>query len=231
MSQLINNQSEELRYERKFLITDRSAVEVEQLLKFNPACFKEAYIERRVNNIYFDTLGFNNYYDNVEGNMYRIKPRIRWYGELFKPVDPILEFKVKKGLMGRKDFYKLPDFSLNSDFSRVTVMAAVEKGELPVHIADIMKSVQPTVLNSYTRKYFISADKNFRITIDKELSFYAVSYNHPLFLNKVKKENVVVVELKYNSEFDNEAGVIASNLPFPLTKNSKYLQGIESVLF
>lgn len=231
MSQLINNQSEELRYERKFLVDDRSASEIEQLLKFNSACFSEIYEERTVNNVYFDTLGFNNYYDNVEGNTDRIKPRIRWYGELFGPAKAILEFKIKRGLMGKKEFYKLTDFSLDKDFSREKVVNALNMQKTPIHVLDIMRSVYPTVLNSYKRKYFISADNNFRITIDKELSFFSISYNRPLFLNKVKKYNVVVVELKYNSMFEDEAKAIASKFPFNLTKNSKYLQGIESVLF
>lgn len=231
MSQLINNQSEELRYERKFLVTDQSAPEIEQLLKFNPACFSEFYVQRTVNNVYFDTFGFNNYYDNVEGNTERIKPRIRWYGELFGPVKAMLEFKIKRGLMGKKEFYKLTDFSLDKNFSREKVVNALDKEKTPIHVLDIMKSVYPTVLNSYKRKYFISADKNFRITIDKDLSFWGIGYNQPLFLNKVKKHNVVVIELKYNAMFEEEAKAIASRLPFALTKNSKYLQGIESVLF
>jgi SPX domain protein involved in polyphosphate accumulation len=231
MSQLINSQAEELRYERKFLVVDRSVSEIEQLLKFNPACFSEIYEERTVNNVYFDTFGFNNYYDNVEGNTERIKPRIRWYGELFGPAKAILEFKIKKGLMGKKEFYKLANFSLDKDFSRAKVVNALDMQKTPIHILDIMRSVYPTVLNSYNRKYFISADKNFRITIDKDLSFFGIGYNQPLFLNKVKKYNVVVVELKYNAMFEEEAKTIAGEFPFALTKNSKYLQGIESVLF
>jgi SPX domain protein involved in polyphosphate accumulation len=213
------------------LITDHSASGVEQLIKFNPACFSEIFKQRTVNNIYFDTLGFNNYYDNVEGNMERIKPRIRWYGDLFAPVNAVLEFKIKKGLMGRKDFYKMSGFTTEGTLTREKVISPLSSSGCPVHVLDIMKSVYPTVLNSYKRKYFISADKNFRITIDNDLTFYGISYNQPLFLNKVHKHNVVVVELKYNAQFEEEAKSIASKLPFQLTKNSKYLQGIESVLF
>jgi hypothetical protein len=84
----------------------------------------------------------------------------------------------------------------------------------PIHILDIMRSVYPTVLNSYNRKYFISADKNFRITIDKDLSFFGIGYNQPLFLNKVKKYNVVVVELKYNAMFEEEGKNNSRRIPF-----------------
>ncbi|MGZ4119018.1 MAG: VTC domain-containing protein, partial [Bacteroidia bacterium] len=74
--QSTNEKFEELRHERKFLITDHSAKDVEQMIKLHPACFSEIFYQRTVNNIYFDTIGFNNYYDNVEGEMDRIKARI-----------------------------------------------------------------------------------------------------------------------------------------------------------
>ena len=38
-----------------------------------------------------------NFFDNVYGNVNKIKPRIRWYGELFGLVEhPILEYKIKQ---------------------------------------------------------------------------------------------------------------------------------------
>jgi SPX domain protein involved in polyphosphate accumulation len=232
MSQLSNNQSEELRHERKFLITDYSALEVEQLIKFNPACFTEIYHQRIVNNIYFDTLGFNNYFDNVEGQTERIKPRIRWYGNLFGETNnPILELKIKKGLLGKKEFYSLASFVIDNHFSRQQLLKAFKGNMLPNPVYDLMKSVYPTLLNSYTRNYFISADKNYRITIDKDLTFYGISYNNSTFLNKIKNNNAVVLELKYDSKLENEAKEIANNFPFAMTKSSKYVQGIESVLF
>lgn len=232
MSQLNNNQSEELRHERKFLITDYSAQEVEQLLKYHPACFTEIYHQRQINNIYFDSPGFDSYYGNVEGDTNRVKMRIRWYDDLFGQINKAtLEFKIKKGLLGKKDFYSLAPFTLNKDFSKQQVIQALNNDAIPKNVHDMMLSLKPSLLNSYVRKYYISANKQFRITIDKDLTFYRISYNGNTFLNKVSKPNAVVLELKYDSQLENEAKEIGNKFPFAMTKNSKYLQGIECVMF
>jgi hypothetical protein len=230
MSQFISNQSEQLRHERKFLITDYSAKEVEQILKYHPACFKEIYQPRQINNIYLDTLGFVSFYENIEGETERIKARIRWYGNLFGTINnATLEFKIKKGLLGKKAFYSLSEFILDESFSKDQIYSALSN--VPGKIKNTILSMQPSLLNSYVRKYFISADKQFRLTIDKELSYYKISYNKNTFLNKVFDHQSVVLEMKYDSQFEEEAKEIGNEFPFSMTKNSKYLQGINRVLF
>lgn len=232
MSQLNANQSEELRHERKFLITDYDALTVEQFLKFHPACFTEIYHQRIINNIYFDTLGFESYYGNVEGETERTKIRIRWYNELFGSINnATLEFKIKKGLLGKKNFYALQPFSLDKNFSKQQLVQALNTELVPKPVSDQLLAMQPSLLNTYSRKYFISADKQFRITIDKNLSFYKISYNQNTFLNRVADHKAVVVELKYDAQLENEAKEIGNKFQFAMTKNSKYLQGIERVLF
>lgn len=232
MSQLNSNQTEELRHERKFSISDYSALEVEQIIKYNPACFSEIYHPRQINNIYFDSLGYTSYYENVDGERDRVKARIRWYGQLFGSVQkPILEFKIKNGLLGKKDFFELAPFHLDESFSKQTIVDALKNERVPLDIRNTILAMQPSLLNSYVRKYFISADKNFRLTIDTQLQFYRISYNQNLFIASVVDHKSVVLELKYDSQYENEAKEIGSRFPFSLTKNSKYLQGVEKVLF
>ncbi len=224
--------SEPLRYERKFLITDYSHLEVEQMIKFHPACFSEIFHERIVNNIYFDTLGFSNYYDNVEGAPDRIKVRIRWYDNLFGAVkNAILEYKIKKGLLGKKESYNLLPFSFDEHFTKEHIRNAIAGTTLPDSVQKEILSLQPTILNSYTRKYFLSRDKKFRITIDHHLTFYRIGYNDNNFVNKSVNHKACVLELKYDSEFEKEAKEVGSNFPFSMTKNSKYLEGLERILF
>lgn len=230
MGQVVNSQSEELRHERKFLITDHSAAEVEQIIKFNPACFTEIHQQRKVNNIYFDSLAYDSYYRNVEGDTNRTKARIRWYGALFGHItNAVLEFKIKKGLLGRKEYFPLEAFLLDENFSKAQIESAITN--TPIDIQHWMLSMQPALLNSYTRKYFLSADKKFRLTIDREQVYYRISYNQNTFLNKVNNPQAVVLELKYEMSLDEEANEISNSFPFAMTKNSKYLQGIERVLF
>lgn len=230
MGQVVNSQSEELRNERKFLITNHSAAEVEQIIKFNPACFTEIHQQRTVNNIYFDSLAYDSYYRNVEGDTNRTKARIRWYGALFGQItNAVLEFKIKKGLLGRKEYFPLTAFQLDENFSKAQIESAI--ANTPIDIQHWMLSMQPALLNSYTRKYFLSADKKFRLTIDREQVYYRISYNHNAFLNKVNNPQAVVLELKYEMSLDEEANQISNSFPFAMTKHSKYLQGIERVLF
>lgn len=232
MNQLISDQSEELRHERKFLITDYSASEVEQIIKYHPACFREVHHQRTVNNIYFDSLAYDSYYRNVEGDTNRTKARIRWYGKLFGEIEnAVLEFKIKKALLGRKEYYSLNPFCLDEDFSKQQIIRALNSDKIPWNIHDLILSLHPSLLNSYSRKYFLSADKQFRLTIDKDQVFYGISYNNNTFLNKVKNTRAVVLELKYDVSLEQEANEISSKFPFKMTKNSKYLQGLERVLF
>jgi SPX domain protein involved in polyphosphate accumulation len=223
-------QAEPLRYERKFLITGYSHKDVEHMIKFHPACFSEIFHQRSVNNIYFDTPGFNHYYDNVEGSQNRLKVRIRWYDDLFGTItQPILEHKIKKGLLGKKDSYVLQPFTLDEHFDRRQILAAIDHTSVPAQVKDELLSLRPVLLNSYTRKYFLSADKNFRITIDHELTYYRISYGGNTFTNRSADHHATVLELKYDAALEQEAKEIGSMFPFLMTKNSKYLTGLEKL--
>lgn len=224
-------QQEELRYERKYLITDYTHRDVEQLIKFHPARFSEIYHPRNINNIYFDTLGMNHYYDNVEGSSDRKKVRIRWYGELMGTIgQPTLEYKIKKGLLGKKQSYQLHPFALDTSFDKSQIEKAVSTHTLPFPVRDEVLSLKPTLLNRYTRKYFLSADKKFRITIDFNLSYYQISYNHNQFIHKYLDHRTTVLELKYAAADEPEAKQVSDKLPFSVTKSSKYLQGLERIV-
>lgn len=221
---------EQLRYERKFLIVDYSFADVEQIIKFHPSRFTEIFHQRNVNNIYFDTLGMNAYYDNVEGEKNRTKVRIRWYGDTFGIINhPVLEYKIKQGLLGNKNSYSLNSFVLDSNFSKEQILKAVDNSNIPISVKNELLSLKPTLLNSYTRKYFLSADKKNRLTIDHNLTYYKITYYNNTFLNKVIDNKATVLELKYENEHELEAKQICNSFPFMLTKNSKYLQGLESV--
>ena len=223
-------QAEPLRYERKFLITDYSHLDVEQMLKLHPACFSEIFYERTINNIYFDTLGLGYYYDNVEGSTERLKVRIRWYGDLFGPIaEPILEYKIKKGLLGRKESHALESFVLDKKFDKQQIENALKNEQIPLVVKNELLSLKPVLLNSYTRKYFLSADKNFRITIDHHLTYYRIGYGGNTFANSSVDHNATVLELKYDSSMEAEAKAVGNLFPFAMTKNSKYLQGLERV--
>lgn len=222
-------EAEILRYERKFFVTGLSLKEVELQIKLHPFNFRPVYHQRRINNIYLDTPGFDYYHDNVNGEKHRLKARIRWYGELYGFVNkPVLEFKVKEGLLGKKDSYPLGGFSFQPGFEYSSFEAAY--ASLSKRVQDHMRSLKPVIVNSYSRKYFLSFDKKYRITIDWDLKFIGITDRSPL-LNKSEDHSAIVVELKYNAEDDEQARDIPAFFSFPLTKSSKYLQAIERTCF
>ena len=100
--------TDHLRCERKFLISDLSIHEIEDIISLHPALFGPIYNERFVNNIYFDNLDFSSYYENIGGVTPRKKVRIRWYGDLTGQIrEPVLEIKKKSGSVGKKEIHSL----------------------------------------------------------------------------------------------------------------------------
>jgi hypothetical protein len=158
-----------------------------------------------------------------------MKIRIRWYGDLFGFIEkPILEIKIKKEFLGKKISIPLKPFNLNEN----TKISEIVYPTIDLHNSFMieLKSLVPTLLNRYVRKYYQSSDKRYRITIDNEQSFYSINKVNNSFLNHYVDHISVILELKYKKEFDQGAEYIISNFPFRITKSSKYVSGIKKVL-
>jgi len=218
----------EYRYERKFFVTELSKYEIESIVKMHPAIFSEIYYKRFVNNIYFDSFNFTNLRENVEGATNRIKIRIRWYGELFGYVEkPVLEIKIKKGLLGKKISVPLKPFSLTKKTKIPDILKSIN--DLQEIIEIDFESLIPSLLNRYSRKYYQSSDNKFRITIDSEQSFYLINKSNNSLLNHHNDNRATILELKYNQTFDKDVNYITSKFPFRVTKSSKYVNGIQQI--
>ncbi len=219
------------RYERKFLVDQIDIHQVRALIRRHPAVFYEPYPPRYVNNLYVDTEGMENYFDNVSGASDRRKVRIRWYGDLFSTVEnPMLEFKVKRGMVGTKHSYPFAPFTLDERFCHLYYLDVLRSAALlPPQVREYMHEVHVVLCNRYYRRYFATKDHRFRVTIDAQMTFYQVRKAVNRFVYKYVDYNQVVVELKYGAALDGEAERISSFFPFSLTKNSKYVTGIECV--
>ena len=214
------------RKERKFVITGRGIGVVECAVKSHPAMFSRAFPPRHVNNIYFDTPEHQNFKDNVVGSANRHKFRIRWYGDQFGYIKkPVLEIKIKKGLAGTKRHYQLLPFTLEQGFTHETIIDILKQSNIPLELMEILRYLTPALLNRYYRRYYLSANRKFRITLDNKLSYTRISKYQNFFLQRIKDDNRVIMELKYDTEHDKEAGWISGGFPFRLSKNSKYVNG------
>jgi len=228
----MNTESKSLdifRFERKYLVSYLDKNQIETLIKIHPAMFSEIHHERFINNIYFDYLAMNNYFANIDGLQHRTKSRIRWYGDLFRYIDDsVLELKIKDGLVGRKKSYPLQPFTLDHHFQIAIIQEVFRNSDLPSMLKEDMITQQPTLLNRYLRKYYESADRNYRITIDTQMEFYRIDLYNNTFLNKTIDNTNVVVELKYKRELDEKAAAISGFFPFRISRNSKYINGIQN---
>ena len=216
------------RCERKYLIDVLSPFQVISLVRQHPSAFIVPFPPRYINNIYLDTKDMDYYHENVIGSKERRKARIRWYGGLFGEIkEPVLEYKIKDGFVGTKEQYSLPPFILDSGFDiryfREKLVSSPD--EVRFHLREL----DPVLLNRYLRSYYVTRDGKFRLTVDRELSYYNIRPYGNNFKQKFLDRQNVIVEIKYEKELDDKAGRIAGYFPFTLTKSSKYVQGIESV--
>jgi len=215
------------RYERKYFISDANKHQVVFVVKNHPAFFKEIYHERVINNIYFDTIEKDNYVDNIEGSTNRVKFRIRWYGDLKgKVLKPKLEMKIKVSLLGAKRTFPLQPFTFDEKISRSELQDVFRNSNLPDDVLSQVLQQWPTLVNQYRRIYFQSRDKKFRVTIDDKQRFHAIRSIGNTFLSTFKDDHNIILELKYEQQYFEEAERISSAFPFRVTKSSKYARGV-----
>lgn len=220
------------RYERKFVVSQWTSYEVEVFVKSHPALFLEAYPPRSVNNLYLDSLDNRNYSASVNGSKDRIKIRIRWYGTLFGMIEkPVLELKIKSGAISKKESYPIAPFSLNKGFSFATVADAIKGSEMPDLLKFDLVTLELSLVNRYLRKYFQTADRKYRITIDSRMEFYKTHLRGNTFCHKLVDDRNTVLELKYSVEEETKIKLALNYFPFRMTKSSKYVSGVEQVHF
>lgn len=206
-----------MRFERKYRVDNLSMQHILQIIKSHPASFSSLYPDRSIHNIYFDTPHLACLNDNLGGVNTRKKYRVRWYGEDIKTIiNPTLEIKYKENELGGKTLLDIPAFSL----SDIQALQQEVNQKIPQQ-----HTLQPVLLNSYQRSYWATSDKKFRITVDSNLRFHALLHSRRFF-KYIHHDHTTIVELKYEQEDDYELSRITRFLPFRLSKNSKYVNGV-----
>ena len=149
------NPSDNYRNEVKFILPISSYMKVIMELQLNG--FYEHFPERRVNSMYFDTLGDQMLFDSIYGYDYRKKIRIRYYNEL---EDIKLEQKIKKNNVGKKITSSINPFILSESNFEISSYVS-----LKVNQNILLKSKI-----SYDRRYFYNNKSDVRITLDQNIS-------------------------------------------------------------
>ncbi|MCF8338645.1 MAG: polyphosphate polymerase domain-containing protein [Bacteroidales bacterium] len=216
------------RYERKFIVELMDFYQVEAIIKCHPAAFRTIHHPRFINNIYFDTPNFNYYYDNHFGKADRVKVRIRWYGDSLREAqNPFLEIKYKKGLVGDKQAFPLPPFTIEPFLEKRALMNHILQAEIPDHIKAWIKNLEPKVANRYRRRYFLTMNKRYRLTVDTSIQYFGVEGRRSTLKKCYSEEAMSILELKYKMADEETAGDITMHLPFRMDKNSKYVNAVD----
>jgi len=211
-----------VRFERKYQINHLSRFAVEQAVKLHPAGFRKIFPNRQVNNIYFDTADYQTCRHNIAGSNQRKKYRLRWYGTDLQTIDnPRFEIKVKHNELGRKEIVTFPNHALSN---LATISTQVNQLTIDHYSMQLLR-LSPTLLNTYQRSYFGTSDGKFRMTVDWDLQFYPPLHQNA-FQQKPFNKQFIILELKYEEEYDVLANTILQYLPFRQTKSSKYVMGV-----
>ena len=80
-------------------------------------------------------------------------------------------------------------------------------------------------MNRYVRRYYLSRDGRFRITLDTQQR-YARPSSFGRRLPGGPATNAVILELKYDEAHALDGTEVAASIHFPFGKHSKYVTGM-----
>jgi len=212
------------RYERKFVFNASQYDYIINRIEING--WSRLFPERKINNIYLDSIGKESYYDSIDGNLRKAKYRIRWYGQTFPNnkiiTSPVFETKVKINMLNYKILKTLKAIQLYNGMSYTKL-----KRQVFSHLSKILSEYESIKLfnkeiqfiNNYEREYFINRDSSLRLTIDKNQNYFQIAPG----IKHNATDNSIVVELKYNLDKEYKNFFIRTNL----SQNSKYRNGID----
>ena len=220
-------EKELLRYERKFILDSYLLNNIEDLESYLSINLIEKFKERRINSIYYDTPNFQFAFETFNGIAKRQKIRIRYYGRLDKFDLPKLEIKSKIGHVGKKEIIELNKNKLFEDNFSLDHLCNSNKEKR--NFLYLLFGLQPKVIVTYKRKYFLSSCNRYRFTLDKDISFKKFNINSPrenLNYELLYPFNKSILELKYGRKDETNASEIFKNLPVRVSSFSKYLKAL-----
>jgi hypothetical protein len=163
----------------------------------------------------------------VNGAANRSKTRVRWYGEQFEAADrPMLERKMKRGMVSGKEAHLLPPLPMNGACTRSLLETAFDSAVFPPLLRSALRLVEPALFNRYHRHYFLSRDGKFRLTVDSHLQFAGARFNCRPAIGSLPAASTVIIEVKFEPDSAENAAGITNALPFRLARFSNYVEGM-----
>lgn len=199
------------RFERKSIAFGIDASEALFAVKNHPFLFREIFAARQVNSIYFDSHDLRAYRENIAGVASRRKIRIRWYGSLTGQIlHPVLEVKIKNNILGTKNHTSLGEFSFPSEHLAQKLKDLVKESDADPEVREYFGYLKPVIICSYLRRYFISADRQYRLTLDSDLKYTQLNSNASMGRTTVDRR--IVFEVKYSRDAEPSGLQVFSTL-------------------
>jgi len=233
MTNLRMYESANLRYELKMVCGQHRLAQARSWIRLHPAGFVVAFPPRRVNSLYLDTPHLSSLNDNLEGVSARQKLRLRWYGDEMADIQPYLELKRKRNLLGRKERYLLSGkLDLTLTWREILAVMRKETGFFPKNLVSILQTVnQPTLLNRYQREYYVTPDGAIRVTLDFDQAAYDQRLSpRPNLRLELPIGDTVVIEIKTGQEHAERLRQVVAWFPVRRSRNSKYAGGLLAAL-
>tara|TARA_B100000214_G_C23968672_1_gene628986 strand:- start:439 stop:1107 length:669 start_codon:yes stop_codon:yes gene_type:complete len=217
---------ENYRFEKKFVIKPIYFEKLLNLIEING--WRRLFPKRRVNNIYFDSINLNSYYETIDGDLNKKKYRIRWYGDTF-PNKKIIEncffeTKIKINNLNYKIIRSIEKIKLYHGQTYSNLNKELFSSLLKEVSNEEFISIENNIIqfiSYYDRLYYTNENNSVRLTIDKNQNYFNISPK----INYQGKINSIVIELKYSSDKDFNDFILSTNL----THNSKYKNGIDII--
>jgi len=207
------------RFERKWIFNSNNHIALINTIIRSDLFFREQYVARDVNSIYFDTKNYLSIRQNLDGISEKKKIRIRWYGDNNIICNPSVEIKSKKGFETKKETILINEIDGCKIYDYRNLELISKKLNL---LLKSKKTIYPILTTNYTREYFISLNGKIRATIDYNLKSNFLKNLSQIEIVKNFK-NICILELKYPTSLDRYVRKNIQNISLRLTKNSKFI--------
>jgi len=219
-----------IRREIKYVSNELFSNQIYGWLLRSELALKKHYPDRIVNNVYYDTHKLEALSDNLDGISRRDKLRYRWYGSRDQlGIKGKLEIKKRKNAYGAKEAIEI--FS-DKKLSYHSELKETIKTQIPSNWRHVVEHFcLPVMINTYKRSYFISKCNNIRVTLDRDNQVFDQRQSNKI--NIVKASNLpdyLIIEIKFHPDFTEYVSNSISDIPMRISRNSKYVNSVMSIL-
>ena len=213
------------RIEIKEVATEFDLTRILKAISLSTLSFRQSYPMRRINSLYFDDSFFSSVEESYEGNSIRSKKRMRWYGQSKEPVHATLEIKEKQGHLSWKKLYR--NICKICPSSKIWKCFITYDNKNDFHL---LSDLEPKSIVTYDRNYYCSFDRKVRITIDQNIRTYnQYLINKPNISKCNKIYNIVIIEIKLDSDNSFMLKKVLQDIPFTPVRFSKYCESISRI--